>query len=250
MRNDQADSGGPVRANMVSFEDPNAVSDPVSPKAILDPNVEIRASGSEQGTGDIEGEEKSEVDKEDEYVQDEVPIEELEAETEEQGSCKVKPVPKSPSPDEVRMHNATHIPFRSWCPKCIAGRGHQSGHFSSEAPLDGTPMISVDYCFLRRSENGTSIPVLIAKVRRLNILFAYVVSHKGSSEVVVAQFLKDINKCGFHGKIVLKGDQEPAIECLMRDIARGRGDKETIIEYSPVRDSSGNGLAEKRGADA
>merc|ERR1711994_297988 len=51
--------------------------------------------------------------------------------------------------------------------------------------------------------------------------------------------------CGFNGKVILKGDQEAAIEDLMREVAKHRGDLETVLEFSPVRDSSGNGAAEK-----
>ena len=40
-------------------------------------------------------------------------------------------------------------------------------------------------------------------------------------------------------------DQEPAIEDLLREIARHRGDLETVLEFNPVRDSQGNGVAEK-----
>ena len=77
-------------------------------------------------------------------------------------------------------------------------------------------------------------------------MFAHVVPMKGGSHrEVVAMLVKDLERCGFHGKVVLKGDQEPAIEDLMREVARSRGDLETILEFSPVRDSSGNGLAEK-----
>ena len=45
----------------------------------------------------------------------------------------------------------------------------------------------------------------------------------------------------------MKGDQEPAIEDLMREVAKARGEAgaETILEFSPVRDSSSNGVAEK-----
>ena len=29
---------------------------------------------------------------------------------------------KQPTPDEVRAHRITHLPFRDWCPVCVAGR--------------------------------------------------------------------------------------------------------------------------------
>ena len=96
---------------------------------------------------------------------------------------KMKPVPKSPNADEVRKHVATHVPFRSWCPKCVAARGHQSGHSASQAPIDHTPMVSLDYCFLRRGDDDVNIPVLVAKVRQQNFLIAHVVDHKGKGEL-------------------------------------------------------------------
>ena len=129
----------------------------------------------------------------------------------------------------------------------MAGRGHQGGHSASQDPIDGTPIIALDNRFLRRGTEGeASVPVLVAKVRKLNLLFAHVVPNKGGSHrEVIAQLVKDLQKCGFHGKVVLKGDQEPAIEDLLREVARHRGDAETVLEFSPVRDSSGNGGAEK-----
>ena len=107
-------------------------------------------------------------------------------------------------------------------------------------------MVSIDYCFLRGSPSDASVPVLVMKVRRLNLIFAHVVPHKGGSHSeVVSLICKDLQRCGFHGKVIIKGDQEAAIEDLMREVARHRGDLETVLEFSPVRDSSSNGAAEK-----
>ena len=60
---------------------------------------------------------------------------------------KMKIPPKAPSASEWRIHRATHVPFRSWCPKCVAARGKRGDHPGSEEPLDETPQVSVDYCF-------------------------------------------------------------------------------------------------------
>ena len=123
------------------------------------------------------------------------------------------------------MHRATHSPFRSWCPKCVAGRGVRGGHGESREPRDDTPHINLDYCFIRRGLDGeTSVPVLVVKVRRLNVMFAHVVPHKGGSHKdVVALIVKDLARCGFRGRVVIKGDQEPAIEDLIKEVARHRG---------------------------
>ena len=108
-------------------------------------------------------------------------------------------------------------------------------------------MIHLDYCFLRRGEEGEqSIPVLVGKVRNTNYLIAHVVPNKGgSSDVVVAQLVKDFQRLGYNGKIILRGDQEAALEHLLHEVAKARGNLETIVEHSPVRDSSSSGVAEK-----
>ena len=62
---------------------------------------------------------------------------------------RIKRPPKAPSAEEWRRHRATHVPFRSWCPKCVAGRAVRGDHSEAEAPIDETPQVSMDYCFLR-----------------------------------------------------------------------------------------------------
>ena len=40
-----------------------------------------------------------------------------------------KPRTPEPSTDAARMaHNATHVPFKDWCPICVASRGRSSPH--------------------------------------------------------------------------------------------------------------------------
>ena len=38
------------------------------------------------------------------------------------------PMPKLPSDAEVAAHNLTHLPYRSWCPHCVAARRPKSHH--------------------------------------------------------------------------------------------------------------------------
>ena len=35
-----------------------------------------------------------------------------------------------PSEEEVRAHNVSHLPFRDWCPDCVAGRAKDWPHRS------------------------------------------------------------------------------------------------------------------------
>ena len=56
--------------------------------------------------------------------------------------------------------------------------------------------------------------------------------------------MRDLQKMGYHGLVTLRGDQEPA-KALLQDIARRRGAMRTVLEYSLVADSRGNGHAER-----
>ena len=41
------------------------------------------------------------------------------------------PEPKPPSREDVRKHNLTHWPYRSWCPWCVMGRRNADPHFQA-----------------------------------------------------------------------------------------------------------------------
>ena len=43
---------------------------------------------------------------------------------------KVRKQPVTPSWQEVQDHNATHYPYRDWCPYCVAGQGRRDKHSS------------------------------------------------------------------------------------------------------------------------
>ena len=50
----------------------------------------------------------------------------------ESPEIKARRIPKGPSKEEKRLHDLTHVPFRSWCPKCVAGRACRGPHPESD----------------------------------------------------------------------------------------------------------------------
>ena len=57
-----------------------------------------------------------------------------------------------PPTDAVRMaHNATHVPFRDWCPICVASHGRSSPHrrVVVNKTADTLPKFQTDYMFIR-----------------------------------------------------------------------------------------------------
>ena len=64
--------------------------------------------------------------------------------------ARVKKVPTRPSADAVAKHDATHVPYRSWCPVCVAASAREDPH-PRRAKADteaGLPVVQADYDLL------------------------------------------------------------------------------------------------------
>lgn len=64
--------------------------------------------------------------------------------------ARVKSSPAKPSADEVAKHDVTHVPYRSWCPICVAASAREDRH-PRQAKIDteeGLQVIQADYDLL------------------------------------------------------------------------------------------------------
>ena len=58
-----------------------------------------------------------------------------------------------PCQAEVDDHNRKHLPFRSWCPFCVAGKADNDPHYTTPDVLDpGKHHVSIDYTFMESEE--------------------------------------------------------------------------------------------------
>ena len=70
-------------------------------------------------------------------------------ESEEAITAKVLPSPSPPSRQEMLEHNITHVPFRNWCPHCLAGKAKSMKHMQGAGlGVSETPVVSMDYMFM------------------------------------------------------------------------------------------------------
>ena len=81
------------------------------------------------------------------------------------GEAKTARTLRTPEPptDAARMaHNATHVPFRDWCPFCVASRGRSSPHkrVVVNKTLDTLPKFQTDYTFIRTVAESTTQPCM------------------------------------------------------------------------------------------
>ena len=87
--------------------------------------------------------------------------------------------PCAPTAAERAAHNATHMPFRNWCPFCVAGRGEAAPHKQTENLEVLVPEVQLDYGFLKKEEEEALTTLLITKDRQSRAIFVNVVQNKG-----------------------------------------------------------------------
>ena len=73
-----------------------------------------------------------------------------------QRKTRSKRIPDLVSEQEYKDHMMTHLPFRSWCDHCVAGKSREDSHPLREARKckGEVPRFCVDYCFLGRALKG------------------------------------------------------------------------------------------------
>ena len=88
------------------------------------------------------------------------------------------PAPRAPSRAEWERHVVSHVPYRSWCRHCVAGRGMERQHTRRIDHEDQFPHVSIDYGYL----TGDATPLLVGKDRRSGMIFALAVERKGAAD--------------------------------------------------------------------
>ena len=62
---------------------------------------------------------------------------------------------------QVYEHNASHLPYRNWCPICVESRGkvdaHPRGAKDNDEDKSGLPIISLDYNELEKDKVKTTV---------------------------------------------------------------------------------------------
>ncbi len=67
----------------------------------------------------------------------------------ENETAKVKIItnPSAPTQEEIDKHNILHLPYRTWCPHCVRGKGRDDAHAATNREHK-IPTLSIDYAFL------------------------------------------------------------------------------------------------------
>ena len=193
---------------------------------------------------------------------DDAGLEDGEQEDEEGDVAKVRRAPKGPTKKEKEEHEATHIPYRDWCPHCVRGRGINRPHRGDRQPVEEeekgrrVPRVSMDYFFMGQDgEKASDYPMLVMVDEDTDYRYMRAVGKKGLGEGREMEWLvKDMDEelkawghaGGEGGELILKSDGEPSIKALRDALGRYHGGR-VIPEQPPPGESQSNGRAEEAG---
>ena len=121
--------------------------------------------------------------------------------------------PGCPTPEEKERHNATHSPYRSWCPVCVEAKGKEDPHHKDKGEKrdEGVNVVGMDYKTFGQEDDDDKLTMLVIRDRETMMTFSHPCIVKGASdEWIVKEAQEDLALLGYP-RIILKTDGEPAI---------------------------------------
>ena len=169
-------------------------------------------------------------------------------------TLKGMPEPIKPSRSDIQRHNLTHLPYKSWCPHCVAARRNAAPHLiQKNGEQRSVPLLVFDYAFPRAADETETVTCLIGKMYPMRTTFGVVCDQKGRDPHVISRLAAFIRENGVR-HIVYKSDQEESISAMAKEAIKQVGiageayDPElhmAVPEHSAVGSSASNGRAER-----
>ena len=117
-----------------------------------------------------------------------------------------------PTREEWKEQLLTHVPFRSWCPWCVAARARSTPHFrSTSEEHPGIPVVYLDYFHMKSPGEGETYPAIVLREGETLILFALMLPHRRREiEWPARRMAEAIRSMGLE-KVVVRADRENAM---------------------------------------
>ena len=78
-----------------------------------------------------------------------------------------------------------HLPFRSWRPHCVRGRGREADHKKLKDQAEGLHELHFDFMFMGQEDQPKqTLTVLVVRERRTKMVMATVVPSKSTGRFV------------------------------------------------------------------
>ena len=184
------------------------------------------------------------------------------AEVEEADVARVRLAPKGPTKKEREEHDATHMPYRSWCKHCVRGRAPNNPHRARSEEEDEekkaaqVPKIAMDYFFMGQEEDrATEYPMIVMLDETTGHRYMRAVGKKGlgdgrEMEWLIKDMHEELKAWGHSGgagsNLIFKSDGEPSIRAVRDALGRYHGGRVTP-EQPPPGESQANGRVEEAG---
>ena len=153
------------------------------------------------------------------------------------------PTPLPPTALEIEEHNVAHVPYRSWCERCVGGKDRTAAHPSSAGFKleEKRPVIAMDYFYLGKREDD-SLPILGIVEEGTRRCFSVTLPSKGLGHQYNLAIVEKLIKVLGVQFGVLKSDTERSLVSL-RDAVQGKFPN-LSVENATKGESASNGLIE------
>ena len=126
--------------------------------------------------------------------------------------AKTARTPRTPQPptDGARMaHNATHAPYKDWCPFCVASRGRSSPHrrVVVNKTADTLTKFQTDYMFIRTVAESKTQPCITFVETRCGVVISFMCARKSGYEDLTKEILRHFEAYGFLNPVTLQCDK-------------------------------------------
>ena len=158
---------------------------------------------------------------------------------------------RQPKPEEVAVHNLTHLPYASWCPVCVACKGKESPHLreNPEKERSSRPTFCMDFCFTGTSHDEAPAAVSLVCVDSWSRSMVCIPTATKGKDLMehLSEGVTYLSTQLQYGTINLKADNEGTMmklkQVIQKQIANlGLG---TVLQDAVSGQKETNGMAER-----
>ena len=161
----------------------------------------------------------------------------------------VTPV-KEPSPEEVRVHELTRLPYAPWCTACASHKARSDMRKPADHTRRGMSVLSFDFAFTGREDQGSDKLVsLVIHDRDTGWREAIPIPRRGGADnrAYLASEVTRLTVMLGHNEILVRSDPEPVCRALATAVipSRSRLGLRTLADQAPEGEHASNGAAEQ-----
>ena len=154
--------------------------------------------------------------------------------------------PAQPTQQEIAEHELTHLPFRSWCPTCVANKGRADNHPKQKSKM---PVVQFDFCYFKTAGEPTASAILTGIDVETGMVMATMVGDKQQDFQYHVNCIQSfLMECGrvqaILNSTILQSDQEDHLIALLQTVASKMGGNITVRQ-SPTYTSQAQGSVER-----